>query len=145
MRNRMFVVESLKELANYLTKCLPATGVGDEYYETDSPNVTTTVTTNYEDNSVDDQITERNMVIKQKKVIVTDLKKQNDISHHTIKKKRGPARSVKRVCKRCNAISRQYNDRIKVIEVTTYCIDCVGKPHYCMKCFNIVHKIEMSD
>lgn len=63
-----------------------------------------------------------------------------NISHHKIKKKNGPARQVRRPCKKC------YENNVtafnKSLEVTTYCDDCVGKPHLCLRCFNIIHQID---
>lgn len=63
-----------------------------------------------------------------------------NISHHKIKKKKGPARKVKRPCKKC------FENNVfvfnKSLDVTTYCDDCVDKPHLCLRCFNIIHQID---
>lgn len=107
------VVESLKDLVIYLTRCPLSTKylgdiLGDEHHDR-SPN----------------RITTRNM------------------SHHKFKKKKGPATRVRKPCKKCH----ENNDTslIKKPIVTTFCNDCVGKPHLCLRCFNIIHRITSDD
>jgi hypothetical protein len=103
VQNRMFVVESLNELAIYLT-----TFLGDEHGEK-SPSPTVT----------------------------------RNISRHKIRKKKGPAKLVRKPCKRCYETNIKIcrTDKRKIIAVTTFCNDCVGKPHFCLRCFNIVHQV----
>lgn len=62
----------------------------------------------------------------------------SNMSHHKIQKKRGPAKQVRQPCQKC------YDILYKKPVVTTFCNDCVGKPHLCLRCFNLIHQI-MSD
>lgn len=63
-----------------------------------------------------------------------------NMSRHKIQRKKGLARQVKKPCKRCcENIAVIKNN--KPVEVTTFCNDCIGKPHFCLRCFNIVHQI----
>ncbi|XP_011331301.1 broad-complex core protein isoforms 1/2/3/4/5 isoform X4 [Ooceraea biroi] len=68
---------------------------------------------------------------------------RNIETRHKIRKKKGPAKLVRKPCKRCHETNAKVcrTDKRKIIAVTTYCNDCVGKPHFCLRCFNIVHHI----
>lgn len=114
----MFVVESLKELAIYLNRCLPTRSsyldtycLEDEHYDRSSSPVT------------------------------------GNLSLHTIRRKKGPARQVRKPCKRCYEINTTVFESSRTVfkkrnvEVTTFCNDCINKPHFCLRCFNIVHHI----
>ena len=107
----MSVLEPLKDLVIYLTRCQPTKylghTLGDEHHDR-SPSRTVT----------------------------------RNISHHKIQKKDGPAKLVRRLCENCNETNVM--SLFKKPFVTTFCNDCVGKPHLCLRCFNIVHRI-MSD
>lgn len=108
VQNRMSVVESLNELAIYLTYTL-----GDGEHREKCPSPT------------------------------NDVRVTRNISRHTIRKKKGAAKLVRQPCKRCYEISSKQCrfDKRKIIAVTTYCNECTGKPHFCLRCFNIVHHI----
>lgn len=101
----MSVVESLKDLVIYLTRCpLTTKYLGDtleDEHHDKSPNWT--ITTN--------------------------------MSHHKIKKKRGLAKLVRQPCEKC------YDTLLKKPVVTTFCNDCIDKPHLCLRCFNMIHQI----
>ncbi|KAL6256488.1 hypothetical protein P5V15_012601 [Pogonomyrmex californicus] len=112
VRNRMSVVESLKELVIYLTRCLPTRSYLDTYYLEDE----------HHDRSPSPSVT-RNM------------------SRHKIQRKKGPARRVRKPCKRCYENNITVFKNNKTVEVTTFCNDCLDKPHFCLRCFNIVHHI----
>ncbi|XP_011688925.1 PREDICTED: protein abrupt-like isoform X1 [Wasmannia auropunctata] len=64
-----------------------------------------------------------------------------NMSCHKIQRKKGPARQVKKPCKRCDENNITVFKNNKPVEVTTFCNDCTGKPHFCLRCFNIVHQI----
>lgn len=110
----MSVVESLKDLVVYLTRCPLSTKylrdtLGDGHHDrSPSRNIT-----------------------------------WNNISDHKMKKKKGPAKLVRKPCKKCY----ENNDTRFFIKpvVTTYCDDCVGKPHLCLRCFNITHRITFDE
>lgn len=111
VRNRMFVVESLKELVIYLSRCLPTKSyldtdyLEDEHHDRSSSPVTW------------------------------------NMSRHKIQRKKGLARQVKKPCKRCCENNVTVFKNNKPVEVTTFCNECIGKPHFCLRCFNIVHQI----
>lgn len=112
VRNRMSVVESLKELAIYLSRCLPTRSSYLNTYclEDESPDRSSSPVT-------------------------------RNISRHKIQRKKGLARQVRKPCKRCCEKNITVLKNNKPVEVTTFCNDCIGKPHFCLRCFNIVHHI----
>lgn len=63
----------------------------------------------------------------------------SNISHHKIQRKRGPAKQVRRPCQNCD------DTLLKKPVVTTFCNDCVNKPHLCLRCFNMIHRITSDD
>ncbi|XP_029661963.1 protein tramtrack, alpha isoform-like isoform X3 [Formica exsecta] len=65
----------------------------------------------------------------------------SNMSHHKFKKKKGPATRVRQPCKKC----QENNDTSLKPVVTTFCNDCVDKPHLCLRCFNIIHRITTDD
>ncbi|XP_011052440.1 PREDICTED: protein bric-a-brac 1-like isoform X1 [Acromyrmex echinatior] len=106
------VQESLKELAIYLSRCLPTrSSYLNTYCLEDEPpdRSSNPVTWN--------------------------------ISRHKIQRKKGLARQVRKPCKRCCEKNITVLKNHKPVEVTTFCNDCSGKPHFCLRCFNIVHHI----
>lgn len=105
------VVESLKDLVIYLTRCPLSTKylghtLGDEHHDRSPSRITT-----------------------------------SNMSHHKFKKKKGPATRVRQPCKKC----QENNDTSLKPVVTTFCNDCVDKPHLCLRCFNIIHRITTDD
>lgn len=83
-------------------------------------------------------------------LLCTDVEEEPDIQHqnkrkrkntHTFAKKEGLAAKTRKYCRRCYQNKEQNNmTKNKVRKVTTYCLDCDGEPHYCLECFNEVHK-----
>ncbi|KAL6442187.1 hypothetical protein ACFW04_002459 [Cataglyphis niger] len=65
-----------------------------------------------------------------------------NMSHHKFKKKKGPATQVRKPCKKCH---ENNTSLVKKPVVTTFCTDCVDKPHLCLRCFNIIHRITSDD
>ncbi|XP_011264186.1 broad-complex core protein isoforms 1/2/3/4/5 isoform X3 [Camponotus floridanus] len=59
----------------------------------------------------------------------------SNISHHKLKKKRGLAKVVRQPCEKC------YDPLLKKPVVTTFCNDCIDKPHLCLRCFMMIHQI----
>ncbi|XP_011863633.1 PREDICTED: protein tramtrack, alpha isoform-like isoform X2 [Vollenhovia emeryi] len=105
------VQESLKELVTYLSRCLPTRSYLDTYY-------------------LDDEHHDR-----------SSTPVTRNMSRHKIERKKGLARRVKKPCKRCCENNSTVFKNSKPVEVTTFCNDCIGKPHFCLRCFNIVHQI----
>lgn len=63
---------------------------------------------------------------------------------HELKKKLGLASKCRKYCtkcyqKNCEDMGRVYA-RNKTKRVVTYCGDCPNEPHYCIDCFNSVHR-----
>ncbi|XP_018357854.1 PREDICTED: protein tramtrack, beta isoform-like isoform X2 [Trachymyrmex cornetzi] len=106
------VQESLKELAIYLSRCLPTRSSYLNTYclEDEPPDRSSSPVT-------------------------------RNISRHKIQRKKGLARQVRKPCKRCVEKKITVLKNHKPVEVTTFCNDCIGKPHFCLRCFNIVHHI----
>lgn len=62
---------------------------------------------------------------------------------HELKKRDGLSHSTKKFCKKCYDTIRRNGDRKaskKTKKVNTYCSGCEGEPHYCLPCFNTVHR-----
>ncbi|XP_018350355.1 PREDICTED: protein bric-a-brac 2-like isoform X2 [Trachymyrmex septentrionalis] len=106
------VQESLKELAIYLSRCLPTRSSYLNTYclEDEPPDRSSSPVT-------------------------------RNISRHKIQRKKGLARQVRKPCKRCYEKNITVLKNHKPVEVTTFCNDCIDKPHFCLRCFNIVHHI----
>ncbi|KAL0124994.1 hypothetical protein PUN28_004259 [Cardiocondyla obscurior] len=105
------VQESLKELVIYLSRCLPTKSHLDTYY-------------------LEDEHHDR-----------ASSPVRRSMSRHKIQRKKGLARQVKKACKRCCENNKTVLKNNRPVEVTTFCNDCTGKPHFCLRCFNIVHQI----
>ena len=63
---------------------------------------------------------------------------------HELQKKEGRAYLERKFCRECyKKNSKLFGSKIaknKTKKVTTYCPDCIGAPHLCLKCFNKVHR-----
>ena len=67
--------------------------------------------------------------------------RRNNLNTHSYKKKEGPSHTVRRYCKGCYQKKKEgLLEKNKVKKVTTYCDNCVNKPHYCIECFADYHK-----
>lgn len=64
--------------------------------------------------------------------------------HHEIQRKNGSARQIRRRCKKCYEDNAKEFGRLyaknRTKKVTTYCGNCTDNPHYCLPCFNMVHR-----
>lgn len=63
---------------------------------------------------------------------------------HVLKLKEGKVRDTRRFCVQCYKDSAQEFGRKvaknKAKKVSTYCVQCKGEPHFCLKCFDYVHR-----
>ncbi|CAF4947421.1 unnamed protein product [Pieris macdunnoughi] len=65
---------------------------------------------------------------------------------HELKRKEGKVRDTRRFCVKCYKDSVEEFGRIiaknKCKKVSTYCMQCDGEPHYCLMCFNKIHRFQ---
>lgn len=63
---------------------------------------------------------------------------------HVLKLKEGKVRDTRRFCVQCYKDSvQEFGRKVaknKAKKVSTYCVQCKGEPHFCLKCFNCVHR-----
>lgn len=63
---------------------------------------------------------------------------------HVLKLKEGKVRDTRRFCVQCYKDSvQEFGRKVaknKAKKVSTYCVQCKGEPHFCLKCFNYVHR-----
>ncbi|XP_054004288.1 piggyBac transposable element-derived protein 4-like [Hylaeus anthracinus] len=66
------------------------------------------------------------------------------VKRHEMETKEGKAWRARRQCRRCyeenvKKFGRQFAKN-RSVKVVTFCKDCDGMPHYCLPCFNIIHR-----
>lgn len=63
---------------------------------------------------------------------------------HEMQTKEGTARQARRQCRRCyeenvKKFGREFAKN-RTVKVVTFCRDCDGMPHFCLPCFNDIHR-----
>lgn len=68
----------------------------------------------------------------------------NERLNERIKLKEVKVRDTRRFCVQCYKDSvQEFGRKVaknKAKKVSTYCVQCKGEPHFCLKCFNYVHR-----
>ncbi|XP_018572737.1 piggyBac transposable element-derived protein 4-like [Anoplophora glabripennis] len=135
--------KSIKWYRKVVIEVLFGTSMVNAHYLYKKINETNTTITEFRESVYEKMIfpeLQDNMELNEEKENHVPKKQLRKREHH-LEKKEGPSHKTRKYCKGC--YQKKANGEIhknNVKKVSTYCTDCYDQPHYCLECFNVLHK-----